>query len=159
MSGVGAVAARERVIAAVLGFLALERDTRPLIGLEETLARAEQAITDAARELVAATDAPPAPWRPTQLDRALAAAGDLRVAAGNAGAALERVRGEANRRGDDWMVTVCAACLTASCWHGGAPCEGSATAGTLEMNAVALVRLGREHPDHWRGQVRTDETS
>lgn len=46
----------------------------------------------------------------------------------------------------DRIVTVCSACLTASCWHGEMMCEDSRGAGTVSMPARELDKLGREHP-------------
>ena len=50
--------------------------------------------------------------------------------------------------GADWWVTVCAACLTAICWHGEMMCDQAREAGTCEMRARALMRLEREHSKH-----------
>jgi chromosome segregation ATPase len=46
-------------------------------------------------------------------------------------------------------VTVCDACLCASCWQGAFYCEGAATAGTREMTRDALRTLARESPHYW----------
>lgn len=50
---------------------------------------------------------------------------------------------------DDYPVTVCAACLCASCWHGEFMCERYLSAGLVEMPASALRALNREHPDRY----------
>ena len=50
---------------------------------------------------------------------------------------------------DDYMVTVCAACLSASCWHYRHICERYRSAGTVERRASDLRKLGREHPDNY----------
>lgn len=53
------------------------------------------------------------------------------------------------KRADDWRVTVCDACLTASCWHGEFYCERYRSAGTTTRWASELRELDREHPDHF----------
>ncbi len=45
-------------------------------------------------------------------------------------------------------VTVCAACLCASCWNGFFYCEQYKTAGTVEMPLDELLALRREHPSY-----------
>lgn len=50
---------------------------------------------------------------------------------------------------DDWLVTVCDRCLTASCWHGEFYCSEYKTAGTKEMRASELRTLDRESPDYF----------
>lgn len=47
-------------------------------------------------------------------------------------------------------VTVCGACLTASCWQESFPCDKARTAGTRELRERELDALGREHPSHYR---------
>ena len=47
------------------------------------------------------------------------------------------------------MVTVCDACLTASCWHGEHLCQRSLTAGITQRTVGDLHRLGLEHPDNY----------
>lgn len=49
-------------------------------------------------------------------------------------------------------VTVCAACLRASCWHGDFMCEQSKRAGTVDKTVGDLTHLNREHPDYWRAR-------
>jgi hypothetical protein len=49
---------------------------------------------------------------------------------------------------DSWTVTVCSACLHASCWQGEFRCMDSAGAGTREMNIGALRTLAKQH-EHW----------
>jgi hypothetical protein len=46
----------------------------------------------------------------------------------------------------DYPVTVCAACLCASCWHGEFMCQRSRSADVTTRKASELVALGREHP-------------
>lgn len=46
-------------------------------------------------------------------------------------------------------VTVCSACLRASCWHGEFMCSEARSAGTREMAASDLDALGKEHPSHY----------
>ena len=52
-------------------------------------------------------------------------------------------------------VTVCAACLTASCWRGMFMCDEAFYADVRTMTVAELDRLGREHPSNYR-QVETD---
>jgi hypothetical protein len=50
----------------------------------------------------------------------------------------------------DRLVTVCSACLKASCWNYEFVCEEYRTAGTVEKTVGELTALGLEHPDHWK---------
>ena len=47
------------------------------------------------------------------------------------------------------MITVCDACLTASCWYGEHMCQASQGAGTVNLPIETLRGLGREHEDYW----------
>ena len=49
----------------------------------------------------------------------------------------------------DRLVTVCAACLCAGCWHGELMCEASIGAGTVEIPRRALRASKREHPSNF----------
>lgn len=49
-------------------------------------------------------------------------------------------------------ITVCDACLTASCWHGTFMCQKSITAGTTTRTVAELDRMGKEHPSHYDAQ-------
>lgn len=49
----------------------------------------------------------------------------------------------------DYLVEVCASCLTASCWHGEFMCEASAGAGTKMVHARELRAAKREHPSNY----------
>lgn len=49
----------------------------------------------------------------------------------------------------DYLVTVCDACLRASCWHGEFYCDGSRGAGTKDIPASELVKMGSEHPSNF----------
>lgn len=49
----------------------------------------------------------------------------------------------------DYWVTVCAACLCASCWHGEFMCQQSRDADTAERRASELRTLKREHRHHY----------
>jgi hypothetical protein len=51
---------------------------------------------------------------------------------------------------DSATITVCDACLTASCWQGNFPCDKRRAAGTRELTERELNALGREHPSHYR---------
>jgi hypothetical protein len=46
-------------------------------------------------------------------------------------------------------ITVCSACLQASCWHGHIYCEKYTMAGTVEKTREELIALDREHPSYW----------
>ena len=54
-----------------------------------------------------------------------------------------------DRFDDDYTVTVCAACLCASCWHGEFMCDAARSAGTTERRASELLAANREHSDHF----------
>lgn len=49
----------------------------------------------------------------------------------------------------DRKVTVCSACLTASCWHGKFMCDRSRNASTIRVSRSTLDKLGKEHPDNY----------
>lgn len=48
-----------------------------------------------------------------------------------------------------YTVTVCDACLCASCWHGEFMCQRAWWAGIVDKLASELDELNREHPDHY----------
>lgn len=50
---------------------------------------------------------------------------------------------------DARLVTVCAACLTASCWHGEFMCSESRYADITKKTVAELDSLHREHPDNY----------
>lgn len=55
----------------------------------------------------------------------------------------------------DYLVTVCAECLCASCWHGEFYCQSSQVAGITTLKASELRALGREHRCHFsRKKIR-----
>ena len=47
-------------------------------------------------------------------------------------------------------ITVCDACLQASCWQGIFYCDDYKTAGTVEKTIEELTARGLEHPSYWR---------
>lgn len=51
---------------------------------------------------------------------------------------------------DDRLVTVCASCLTASCWNYEFVCQEYRTANIKRMTVRELRALDREHPDNWK---------
>lgn len=53
-------------------------------------------------------------------------------------------------------VTVCSACLRASCWLDRFPCDRHATAGTVEKTLDELRALNLEHPSFWRAKKGDD---
>lgn len=50
---------------------------------------------------------------------------------------------------DNRLVTVCEACLTATCWHNIFPCEDFITAGLKKLPIRELRALNREHERYW----------
>ncbi len=52
-------------------------------------------------------------------------------------------------RPGDRLVTVCAACWCASCWHGEFMCSDAGGASTLRVPVRQLRRLKREHSSHY----------
>lgn len=54
-------------------------------------------------------------------------------------------------------ITVCAACLCASCCNGFFYCEQYQTAGTAEMPLDELLALGREHPSYLQPHIDAAE--
>lgn len=51
------------------------------------------------------------------------------------------------------MITVCDACLQASCWQGLFYCDKYKTAGIVQKTEAELLTLGLEHSSYWK----TDE--
>lgn len=49
----------------------------------------------------------------------------------------------------DYLVTICDACLRASCWHGIFFCDAAAAAGTRDIPAKELRKLYAEHPSYY----------
>jgi hypothetical protein len=47
-------------------------------------------------------------------------------------------------------VTVCDACLKASCWQGEFMCDDARSAGTVEKTIKELKELNLEHYSYWR---------
>ena len=47
------------------------------------------------------------------------------------------------------LVTVCSACLRASCWQGQFMCDAAQGAGTVERTVSDLRQMAREHPTWW----------
>jgi len=47
------------------------------------------------------------------------------------------------------LITVCDACLRASCWHMVFPCEDYRTAGTAQKTTRELRKLNLEHPSYY----------
>ena len=47
------------------------------------------------------------------------------------------------------VVTVCSACLQASCWQGIFYCDNAKRAGTTTRTVAQLRRLNLEHPSYW----------
>ena len=51
---------------------------------------------------------------------------------------------------DTDKVTVCDACLQASCWQGIFMCDEARDAGIVVKTVAELKQLDREHPDYWK---------
>lgn len=49
----------------------------------------------------------------------------------------------------DYLVTVCAECLQASCWHGENLCQAAVGANITVLMASTLRALRREHGDNF----------
>lgn len=47
------------------------------------------------------------------------------------------------------LVTVCDACLKASCWRGLFLCDDYVHAGTIDLSVSTLREIGREDPGYW----------
>lgn len=47
-------------------------------------------------------------------------------------------------------ITVCSSCHTACCWQGKFYCDDYQMANIEEKTIRELMRMGKEHPDHWR---------
>jgi len=54
---------------------------------------------------------------------------------------------------DNDLITVCSACVQASCWQGIFMCEDARYAGILQITRKKLVPLRLEHPSY----LKTDE--
>lgn len=50
---------------------------------------------------------------------------------------------------DDHLITVCSACLRASCWNGEFMCDNYRHATTQQMTVKELAQLDIEHPSYW----------
>jgi hypothetical protein len=50
---------------------------------------------------------------------------------------------------EDDLITVCDACLQASCWQGVFLCDKAQNAGVVQMKRSELRKMGREHPSYW----------
>lgn len=50
---------------------------------------------------------------------------------------------------DDRLVTVCAACLCASCWQAKFFCQEARNANVQRLPIRELRKLDREHADYW----------
>jgi hypothetical protein len=61
-------------------------------------------------------------------------------------AGVQSLRADIAKHGD-YLVTVCDACLRASCWHGYYRCDAWRSAGTVDRRASELLAIGAEHPD------------
>ena len=53
------------------------------------------------------------------------------------------------RKEGERMVTVCDACLQASCWHGLFMCSEAQNAGTVDKPVSELRALNLEHSSYW----------
>lgn len=62
----------------------------------------------------------------------------------------EIVKPGKNIPGNGRAVTVCDACLQASCWQGLFFCNKAHAAGTVERSVEELIKLDLEHPSYWK---------
>lgn len=53
----------------------------------------------------------------------------------------------------DGVITVCASCLTASCWQGIFYCEDYRHAGITTRTVTELKTLSLEHSDYWKKEA------
>lgn len=51
-------------------------------------------------------------------------------------------------------VTVCSACLRASCWHGHFYCDEYKSAATVEKTVDELMALNREHWSYFHPELQ-----
>ena len=58
-----------------------------------------------------------------------------------------------HRKEGERMVTVCDACLQASCWHGLFMCSESQNAGTVDKPVSELRTLNLEHRSNWEPKL------
>jgi hypothetical protein len=54
------------------------------------------------------------------------------------------------KKGGFWTVTVCSACLRASCWQGYFHCDDYRQANTLQKSSFELKKLKLENPEFWK---------
>lgn len=54
-----------------------------------------------------------------------------------------------SKQANDRLITVCSACLRASCWHGNFMCDDAVGAGTVRKTVRELAALNREHPSYY----------
>ena len=71
----------------------------------------------------------------------------------------EPVEGEMKESNADRLVTVCASCERASCWHGDFMCDEAKTADTKEMTVGELKALALEDPSYWEAGPAAAEGS
>lgn len=50
------------------------------------------------------------------------------------------------------VITVCSACMQASCWNGISYCNNAYYADMTTRTVAQLRQLGREHPTYWQRQ-------
>lgn len=56
----------------------------------------------------------------------------------------------------DYLVTVCSACRTASCWHHEFVCDDYRSAGVIDLPASELRKLGLEHESNYSVEKLTE---
>lgn len=59
-------------------------------------------------------------------------------------------------RSRERVITVCAECLRASCWHGDFYCDAYRNAGLVKKPESELERLAAEHPSYY-AQARIEK--
>lgn len=62
-------------------------------------------------------------------------------------------RKELKEEDQDRLITVCASCLCASCWHGDFHCQNYQSANLKQVTRKELNVLGREHPHYYSDEM------
>ena len=57
---------------------------------------------------------------------------------------------------DNDLITVCAACLCASCWQGIFMCQESENANVVQKTRGELKALGLENPCYWKTDLELE---
>jgi hypothetical protein len=66
------------------------------------------------------------------------------------GSGLRVYRVDLDAKPKERLITVCSACLRASCWQGAHYCEKASNASAVQLPRSKLIALRREHASFWR---------